>query len=247
MGSEAALREAGLGLLDEAQDRQFGDLRNPWRTLGLLPQENGHDLCSRTRGAATEELPLPGPSTLAQSVSLGHFWKPACGSEPRSDFDRGLDNLARRPASFPPAARPLSLGHWGGPETPHLGCSQDPESGASSRPRARSPARSSRGHWACAARQALAASGRAAPDFTGSGKQGGLAWREAGAVLALRALLFSRARKATLRLKRDREGALQVRVFLPSASHLVWVRGSSGRAVASRAVPRPPTIQPSLD
>ncbi|XP_053055594.1 uncharacterized protein LOC113593097 [Acinonyx jubatus] len=142
-----------------------------------------------------------GAAGLLPSVLLGHFSKPVCSWEPWSDVD-GLDNLARPLAFFssaplPPTRphrphRPVRLQRRGRPDTPRLGCRQDPESGVRSGSARRALAsalsltpRRGTGH----ARRASGfggerVSGRAAPDFTGGGGRGGLAQREAGAVLA---------------------------------------------------------------
>ncbi|XP_019498852.1 PREDICTED: uncharacterized protein LOC109383156 [Hipposideros armiger] len=107
---------------------------------------------------------------------------------------------------------------------------------AAGRARARSPARASRGHWACAARgrrwlgAAERASGRAHPDFIGCGGRGGVAERSVRAGLAreIAARRLGADSGAAARGGRGGRRPARSEAFPLATSCLVWARGASG-------------------
>lgn len=130
----------------------------------------------------------PPAAPSCQSVQPGLFWNPSAAGTPGRALIAALipGCLASCPRSLsrpPGPARLFASGAGGRPETPRLGCRQDPESGFRSGPRARARARVSQG-TGHARRGRLwrgAGSGRAAPHFAGGGRRGGVGGREVGA------------------------------------------------------------------
>lgn len=75
-----------------------------------------------------------------------------------------------------------------------------------------------------------AGSGRADPDFSGSGGRGGVGEPEVGAVLVRGSLLCSGAHTAAWRRAERWEGAVQVGGYLLATPCLVGARGASGES-----------------